>query len=479
MRPPIIGCIGCHPILICLLWTMISDLVLNDRSGVPLYRQLSEVISHHIENGEIQPGERLPATRELAVRLSLNRTTVSAAYATLEQQGLIRGHVGRGSFVIGPSHPPLVMAGLDWEAILPRLDTPAALPQPAEISFATSRPDHDGFPMAQFRRLAKEVIDSPDAQEMLQLGVPSRLWSAAKLPARSGAAGGYGAERGRHHYHEWMPAGARSFSETAGRPRRNDPGRRPGLSWIAKSVRTAGAHVVSAPVGENGVDPAALETLVARHKPRAVALTPSFQNPTGASIPAANRAAIVDLAVRSGVVLIESDIYSELRYEGPARPALKRLDESGNTVLLRSYSKVSFSGFASRMGDCAAACHPVPRGIEATSDLHSDQLAQALLFHFAIGRNGAPRQATRGAGADRLAATLAACGQYLPPGTRFTRPEGGMNVWVELPAPLDAGEMLIPRREAGRHVPAGKLPGGRASRPLSAPEFRRALAERH
>src|SRR6185312_12450593 len=115
---------------------MMNDLVLNESSGVPLYRQLSEAISHHIENGMMQPGERLPATRELAARLSLNRTTVSAAYAALEEQGLIRGHVGRGSFVIGPSHPPSVMAGLDWEANLPRLDTPAALSQPAEISFA-------------------------------------------------------------------------------------------------------------------------------------------------------------------------------------------------------------------------------------------------------------------------------------------------------------------------------------------------------
>jgi 2-aminoadipate transaminase len=443
---------------------MISDLVLNDRSGVPLYRQLSEVISHHIENGEIQPGERLPATRELAVRLSLNRTTVSAAYAALEQQGLIRGHVGRGSFVIGPSHPPLVMAGLDWEAILPRLDTPAALPQPAEISFATSRPDHDGFPMAQFRRLAKEVIDSPDAQEMLQLGSPlgygplrNYLLDQARQEGTARSGDDIIITNGCQQALDLLARLLAGRGETI---LVEDPVYR----GLRKVFERAGAHVVSAPVGENGVDPAALETLVARHKPRAVALTPSFQNPTGASIPAANRAAIVDLAVRSGVVLIESDIYSELRYEGPPRPPLKRLDESGNTVLLRSYSKVSFPGL--RVG-WVIAPQPVIQclaELKQTSDLHSDQLAQALLFHFASsGEMARHVKRTREAGAYRLAATLAACGKYLPPGTRFTRPEGGLNVWVELPAPLDAHEILIRAQKQGvTFLPGSYFSGGRA-----------------
>ena len=73
-------------------------------------------------------------------------------------------------------------------------------------------------------------------------------------------------------------------------------------------------------------------------------LTPSFQNPTGASIPTAKRRRIVELVKQFGTILIENDIYGELRYHGEPAPALKRLDESGHTILLRSYSKVSFPG---------------------------------------------------------------------------------------------------------------------------------------
>ncbi|MGI8961252.1 MAG: GntR family transcriptional regulator, partial [Bryobacteraceae bacterium] len=63
---------------------------------MPLYKQVAEAISGIIAGGSMQAGERLPATRELAGQLGLNRTTVSAAYAVLEESGLIQGHVGRG-----------------------------------------------------------------------------------------------------------------------------------------------------------------------------------------------------------------------------------------------------------------------------------------------------------------------------------------------------------------------------------------------
>src|SRR5271156_3862675 len=72
---------------------------LNQESDVPLYRQLGAYLHRLIEEGDLHAGERLPPTRELAGQLGLNRTTVSAAYDLLETEGLIRGEVGRGSYV--------------------------------------------------------------------------------------------------------------------------------------------------------------------------------------------------------------------------------------------------------------------------------------------------------------------------------------------------------------------------------------------
>src|SRR5882757_7072883 len=90
---------------------------------LPLYRQLYEQIGQQIRSGQLPRGERLPATRELAGQLGLNRTTVSAAYELLETDGLISGQVGRGSFVTGGA-----TGGVDWSHLLERDGSPLATP---------------------------------------------------------------------------------------------------------------------------------------------------------------------------------------------------------------------------------------------------------------------------------------------------------------------------------------------------------------
>src|SRR5437016_12552536 len=86
---------------------------LDPTAVAPLYRQLFYQIAEQIRSGRIDRGERLPATRELAGQLGLNRTTVSAAYELLESEGLISGQVGRGSFVTGGAP-----GALDWSGLL-------------------------------------------------------------------------------------------------------------------------------------------------------------------------------------------------------------------------------------------------------------------------------------------------------------------------------------------------------------------------
>jgi DNA-binding transcriptional regulator YhcF (GntR family) len=124
---------------------------LDSSSEVPLYRQLFEQIRARIENGQLVPGERLPATRELASRLGLNRATVTAAYDLLASEGLATGHVGRGSFVLAKAKP-----GTRWQALLDP-GVPQPLPVSARISFATSRPSEGLFPIDEFRESCEEV----------------------------------------------------------------------------------------------------------------------------------------------------------------------------------------------------------------------------------------------------------------------------------------------------------------------------------
>jgi 2-aminoadipate transaminase len=433
------------------------NISLNPASDVPLYKQLAEAINAVMSRGSLKPGERLPATRELAGQLGLNRTTVSAAYAVLEESGLIQGHVGRGSFVAKRENAA-IPATTDWDAILPPIDSgfgPAI--HEAEISFANSRPAGDGFPLAQFRRLSKQVIDSSDAAEILQLGSPHGYGPLRRFLLEQAAAAGI-ARPGddliiTNGCQQGLDLVARLFARGGESVVLEDPV----YHGVVRVFSRAGANIISIDLGEAGIDLDRLEDLVLQHRPRLLVLTPSFQNPTGVTIPLDRRRRIVELAQRSGVVLLENDIYSELRYEGTPLPTLKELDESGNTILLRSYSKVSFPGL--RVGWVIAPRAVIECLAEAKqiSDLHSDQLSQAVLLRFAeSGELAQHIERTLRAGRERLNAVLRACAAYLPTGAKFTRPQGGMSLWVELPAPLNAEQLLARVQERGVNFLPGR-----------------------
>src|SRR5258707_11087587 len=104
-----------------MVWLMEFTPKLDHDAEAPLYRQLFEQFAREIRSGHLPRGERLPATRELAGLLGLNRTTVSAAYEMLETEGLIAGQVGRGSFVKGGGAGGRVAgAGVAWDGLLER-----------------------------------------------------------------------------------------------------------------------------------------------------------------------------------------------------------------------------------------------------------------------------------------------------------------------------------------------------------------------
>jgi len=193
-----------------------------------------------------------------------------------------------------------------------------------------------------------------------------------------------------------------------------------------------------------------LESLAAQHRPRLLVITPDFQNPTGQTLSLEQRKGVVALAQRFGMVMVEINIYRDLRYRGTTLPSFKELDESGSVISIGSYSKIAFPGL--RVGWITAPRAVIARLAEAkqASDLHSDQLAQAVLLRFAeSGELSRHLEETRKAGGERLAAALAACERALPAGSRYSKPEGGMNLWVDLPPPLVAEDVLRAVREHG------------------------------
>ncbi len=422
---------------------------LNTGSQVPLYKQLAESIGASIRAGVLGCGERLPATRELACQLGLNRTTVSAAYTVLEEAGLLQGRVGRGSFVAFENKPDTRL-GLDWETLLPPLEAFRAPRAPASVNFASSRPAEDFFPLSQFRRLAKEVIDSPEAAEILQLGSsygyhPLRRYLLAEAVG-DGMAGPNDDVMITNGCQQALDLLARVLVGDGSSILVEDPI----YGGLLGVFRRAGANILPVPVGDTGISLTALESLISQRRPRLLVVTPDFQNPTGSTLGLEQRKDILVLAQRANLLVVENGIYRDLRYQGDAIPSLKQLDGSGNTITIGSYSKIAFPGL--RVGWVIAPRPVIARLAEAkqSSDLHSDQLSQAVLHRFAESGELARHLAqTKRSGLERLRAALESCERHLPSGTKFTRPQGGMSLWVELPAPLLAEDLLKIAEERG------------------------------
>ena len=432
---------------------MLSIAPFNIESDTPIYRQIYLQIKGLIDSGRLPMGTRLPATRELAGQLGLNRTTISAAYELLESQRLITGHVGRGSFVAGQ---PARENGVPWRDILePATPSPAALTSTPVAGFASSRPSELLFPLEEFRESCAEVIASPEAQTILQLGSPAGYPPLRRYLLELARAEGVA----RDSDDILITSGCQQAFDLVQRAlvRKGETVLLEDPVYLGQknAFERGGARLVGVPMGAQGIHLENLERSIARERPRLLAVTSNFQNPTGATLPLESRKALLRMAQEAGVIVIENDIYGALAYEGDPIPTIKRLDETGDTVLLGSFSKIAFPGL--RVGWVIGPRALIEKLTEAKlwSDLHTDQLSQAVLLRFAeSGRLARHRERMLEAGRERLRAVLSACEKYLPAEAAFTRPRGGMSLWVTLPAPLDASELLArAEREGVTYLP--------------------------
>lgn len=213
----------------------------------------------------------------------------------------------------------------------------------------------------------------------------------------------------------------------------------------------AGARLVAVETDEHGMLPDALDAAIATHRPKFVYLIPTFQNPTGRSMPIDRRREVAEVLLRTGVPLLEDDPYGELRFEGsPAAPLASLPGMSAQTVLLNSASKVMAPGV--RIGWLRAE-GPILRSLEIAKQavgLQSavtDQLAVARYLSSCdldahIAHVIEVYRVRRDAMVDGLV-------RRLPDGATLTRPEGGMFVWACLGDGTDTAAMLPAAVAAG------------------------------
>lgn len=227
----------------------------------------------------------------------------------------------------------------------------------------------------------------------------------------------------------------------------------------------AGARIVAVPGDADGVDPRALEELVARERPKLFYTVPTFQNPTGRTLPAARRAAVAEVAARLGVWVVEDDPYGDLRYDGERVPWIASYPGAEDrTVLLGSFSKVMAPGLRLGWLRAPAALRRACAVAKQAADLHTPTVNQ-LAAARCLGGLDAHVAHVRDVYRARRDAMLAGLPGALPEGSTWDRPEGGMFLWARLPESYDT-TALLPRvvRHDVAYVPGAPFYAGEPDR---------------
>jgi len=191
---------------------------------------------------------------------------------------------------------------------------------------------------------------------------------------------------------------------------------------------------------DQGIIPAALEAVLQKHTIKYIYLVPTFQNPTGRTIPLDRRQAIAAIIQEHNVLLVEDDPYSDLRYQGTALPPIKHFAPD-HVVYVSTLSKTFAPGL--RIGFCVAP-PDIHRWLVIAKqgvDLHTSTFNQALAAEYLIGgylQLQLPK--ILAIYQPRQQAMLAALDRYMPASFQWTQPEGGMFLWLEGPAGLDTEE---------------------------------------
>ena len=323
-----------------------------------------------IETRVLQPGQKLPPSRELAQRLKLARGAVVAAYEQLAADGFVDARLGAGTYVAAqvPEHAA--------HGTAPQAPEPTGPPAPGKLGGGTAddktlrdlrglfreallRPPpeflHYGDPFGDVS-LRREIVDYLRATRGIQAGIEqvmitSGTQSALSLIARA-----------------LLPSDSRIWVED------------PCYPQALNLFRSLGLTIIPVPVDQDGLDPAA--GVLAAPESEAVYLTPSHQFPLGATLSMQRRLALLDWARGAGAWIIEDDYDSEFRFTGPPLAALHGIDRAGLVIYLGTFSKALAPGLRLGYAVLPTGVVETVRKLRDLTDRYPNPLIETVLARF-------------------------------------------------------------------------------------------------
>jgi 2-aminoadipate transaminase len=328
--------------------------------------------------------------------------------------------------------------------------------QPDIISFAGGLPAPELFPVKEVAAATQRVLAQHGSQALQYSTTegykPLREWIVTKMAQ-------YGIEAAPENV--LVTSGSQQALDLIGKVLLNPGDRvlteRPTYLGALQAWQAYQAEYVTVPIGDDGLRTGAVLEEALSAGPKFMYLLPNFQNPGGVTLPLGRRWEIIAVADRYGIPIIEDDPYGELRYEGEHIPPLVVLDArkldlvnsnghnliNGNVIYLSTFSKTLAPGL--RLGWMVAPTSVIEKCVMAKQgmDLHTSSFMQMVVYE--VVKDGFLKEHInhiRRVYRERRDVMLAAMSRYFPPDVHWTRPQGGLFLWVTLPEWLDAAELF-------------------------------------
>ncbi len=319
--------------------------------------------------------------------------------------------------------------------------------KPGIISFAGGLPNPDAFPVESTRRLINELMDDMP-ESVMQYGSTEGITPLREVLAEEMTKRGMDVDKENILITHGSQQALDLISKILLNPGDTIVVGSPTYLGATGAFRAFQGHMETVPVQEDGMDMDLLDEKLTQLekegcKPKFLYLVPTFQNPSGATIPGDKRRRLLDIASEHDVLVVEDSPYSYLRYEGSPQPHLMSLDDEDRVVRLQTFSKILAPGF--RIAWCVGPKDFIDKMVIAkqATDLCTNPFGQYVAYKYVSeGVLDEHLEYIKELYNEKRLAMLDAMEKYMPDHVEWNRPEGGMFIWAKLPENIDTREMF-------------------------------------
>ena len=430
----------------------------------PLYQRVADDVAELIASGSLRAGDRVPSVRRLSRQQKVSIPTVLQAYVTLENLRLIEARPKSGFFVrprladalAEPSESGKTIA-VPWQGLHTTTPIVRDLTDPDFVQLGGALPSPDLLPGTKLGRILASLAREHIAEAMSYDSVPGCAKLRREISRRSLD---WGCHLGAEEF--IILNGATEGFHLALRAV-TKPGDKvlveaPTYYGLVHILSQLGLKAVAVPASaRDGLSIDGVERALQKHRIAAMVVIPNFNNPLGSLMPEENRLALLHLASKRRIPIIEDDIYGDLQFEGTRPRCLKALDREGLVLLCGSFSKTLAPGF--RIGYIAPGSHYEKIvHLKTASNLSGASLPAMAVAEFL--RNGGydhHLRRIRRTYRDQVQKTREAVAEAFPEPVKISNPRGGFVLWVELPSTVDAIRLFAEARKAGISIAPGPI----------------------